>query len=72
MGCWTVLAGKNTTAEEVEEMLESGNAQIFTDGVSSKEPFSFSNSDICSAKRHLRIAFRNDWVLNLEFCLNRF
>lgn len=27
-------AGKQTTAEQVEEMLESGNAQIFTEGVS--------------------------------------
>lgn len=29
------IAGKTTTAEEVEEMLESGeSAQIFTEGVS--------------------------------------
>ncbi|RWS14960.1 syntaxin-like protein, partial [Dinothrombium tinctorium] len=27
------IAGKSTTAEEVEEMLESGNAQIFTEGI---------------------------------------
>ena len=27
------IAGKQTTAEEVEEMLESGNAQIFTEGI---------------------------------------
>lgn len=27
------IAGKQTTAEQVEEMLESGNAQIFTEGI---------------------------------------
>lgn len=35
------IAGKTTTAEQVEEMLESGNAQIFTDGVS--EPIALAN-----------------------------
>lgn len=37
MLCFRYKAGKKTTDEELEEMLESGNPAIFTSGVSDSE-----------------------------------
>lgn len=42
----STTAGKATTDEELEEMLEGGNSAVFTAGVSPCERWSFSIKDI--------------------------
>lgn len=44
----STTAGKATTDEELEEMLEGGNSAVFTAGVSLCERWSFSIKDILS------------------------
>lgn len=47
--CFYCLAGKTTTNDELEDMLESGNLQVFTQDVSIyiSYTFSFYRSFVC-------------------------
>ncbi len=59
-GCvFALVAGRNTTNEELESMLESDNPAIFTSGV----------SDTTNATQmHTKHVFRFNSSLSLSFC----
>lgn len=45
MGVFVLLAGRNTTNEELESMLESDNPAIFTSGVSDATHAALTNTE---------------------------